>query len=74
MVNSPTFPYDYVLTNLPVGSYYVFGFLNTNPSGLLPDCPDVSDICGRVTAPVEVSDANPTATVDITLDIPGCTQ
>jgi hypothetical protein len=67
---SPTFPVGYSLSNIKAGSYYLFGFFNTDSNSGM--CPDATDVCGHTTTPTELSDANPAPTVDITLDIVGC--
>jgi hypothetical protein len=72
--NSPSFPYAYELKPVPAGDYYLAAFLNVNPTGSIVDCPEAVDVCGHTTTPVTIDAANPTATIDVALDVVGCGQ
>ncbi|MBI5508281.1 MAG: hypothetical protein HY903_05965 [Deltaproteobacteria bacterium] len=74
MVNNPGFPYAYMFTNLKGGDYFVYGFYDIDGNAGFPPCPQADDVCGKNATPVLVDDANPTAVIDVTLDLPGCVQ
>ena len=73
LVAAPIFPYAYSFNNLPEGNYYLFGFLDVNADAGDVPCPKADDICGRSTPATPLNSEHPAATIDVTLDLPGCT-